>query len=238
MRIILLLLFISAFGACSDQSQKNAWISSFNNEENSLSDYYSEQSYLVNRAGKLIQGKTKIVQQHLQQFSAPHDLTIQCSVPVTGSGNLYEIGSFSDQGKTDFQFFIIRDSSDHRLLEMIVPDSDYKDAGKEITARRNEWMKLCNAHQVEALVNDLYTENALYYNFKPMITGRSQLAATYSYMNRPQYSLELNPICVEQVSDNLVFEIGQCSGSYGGQYVLVWLKEKDGQWRILLDANK
>ena len=238
MRTFLFLLFILTLFSCSEQTEINDWSSAFNNVKEDLSAYYTEQSYLVDPSGQIIQGKEAITTQHLQHFIAPEELTVQCSVPVIGSNNLYEVGSFSDQGKTDFQFFIIRDSSDHRLLEMIVPDSDYKDAGKEITARRNEWMKLCNAHQVEALVNDLYTENALYYNFKPMITGRSQLAATYSYMNRPQYSLELNPICVEQVSDNLVFEIGQCSGSYGGQYVLVWLKEKDGQWRILLDANK
>jgi hypothetical protein len=56
-------------------------------------------------------------------------------------------------------------------------------------------------------------------------------------MEREQYHLTLTPIFIEPVSATMVYEIGQCSGSYGGKYILIWQREQDGKWRILLDSN-
>jgi hypothetical protein len=42
---------------------------------------------------------------------------------------------------------------------------------------------------------------------------------------------------IEAVNQELVFEIGQGSGSYNGNYLLVWKKGEDDVWRILLDSN-
>ena len=56
-------------------------------------------------------------------------------------------------------------------------------------------------------------------------------------MNNPKYSLNLTPIVLELVNERIAIEIGQCSGSYNGKYVLVWEKTKDGQWKVLFDAN-
>jgi ketosteroid isomerase-like protein len=39
------------------------------------------------------------------------------------------------------------------------------------------------------------------------------------------------------VNDNLVYEIGQCKGTYKGKYILVWKKESDGVWRVFIDSN-
>lgn len=106
----------------------------------------------------------------------------------------------------------------------------------EINKRRKEWMELCNAHNASTLVNEMYAKEALYYNHKPLIRGREALAKEYSYMNREKYHLRLNPQTVTPVNEKLVFEIGQCSGSYRGKYIIIWGKEK-GSWNILFDSN-
>ncbi|TDQ32210.1 Cif family virulence factor [Zeaxanthinibacter enoshimensis] len=106
-----------------------------------------------------------------------------------------------------------------------------------ISARRNEWVKLCNAHKAENLVQNVYSENTMYYNHKPLVIGKSDLAREYAYMNNENYTLDLHPLKVEVVNAGLVFEIGQCSGSYNGKYMLVWKKDSDGTWNVYIDSN-
>jgi hypothetical protein len=77
----------------------------------------------------------------------------------------------------------------------------------------------------------------MYYNHKPIVQGTENLIQEYGYMNRESYSLQLDPKKSVIVNANFVFEIGQCSGSYGGKYVLIWKKEADGNWRIYIDSN-
>ncbi|WP_445383482.1 hypothetical protein [Robiginitalea sp. IMCC43444] len=122
-------------------------------------------------------------------------------------------------------------------LEMVVPEQPSENNLAEISKRRDLWMQLCNTHKIEELVNNLYAEEALYYNHRPLTVGREEIIPTYGYMKSPQYRLTLTPIVVVPVNPNMVYEIGQCSGSYPGKYVLVWKKGSDAVWRILLDSN-
>ena len=98
-------------------------------------------------------------------------------------------------------------------------------------------MELCNAHDVEGLVNELYSVNTLYYNHKPLVKGREDVIKEYGYMRNEKYSLKLTPLFIEAVNESTVYEIGQCNGSYGGKYILIWKKEADGKWRIFIDSN-
>jgi ketosteroid isomerase-like protein len=107
----------------------------------------------------------------------------------------------------------------------------------EIESARNDWMQLCNQHNAIELIRKAYTSDAIYYSHKPLIIGTDAITKEYSYMNQPNYSLHLDPIVIEPVNDHIVFEIGQCSGSYNGNYVLVWKKQKDGSWQVFFDSN-
>ena len=122
-------------------------------------------------------------------------------------------------------------------FEIIVANDDIKFDQKEIDQRRKEWMELCNQHNAYNLVSNLYEPEAIYYNHRPVDIGTDKIARTYSYMDRETYSLNLTPIIVHPVANTLVYEIGQCSGSYGGKYMLIWRKNSEGVWQILFDSN-
>ncbi len=156
-------------------------------------------------------------------------------------GYLYEIGHFTNARQEEFKhLLILKQQGDtlRREMEFIALASAVDSSALlAFEERRDEWMELCNAHNAEKLVTSLYTPNALYYNHKPLITGHEAIARDYQYMNQKSYSLQLSPIHVELVSDRVAFEIGQCSGSYGGKYIFVWQKDGEGNWSILVDSN-
>ena len=108
---------------------------------------------------------------------------------------------------------------------------------KEIAVRRALWMELCNDHNAENLVTHLYSRDALYFNHKPLVKGTENLVKEYAYMNNSKYHLTLAPLKIETVTEYLIFEIGQCIGSYQGKYILIWRKKPDGVWRIFFDSN-
>lgn len=106
-----------------------------------------------------------------------------------------------------------------------------------IADSRELWIELCNANNAENLIKQLYTADPIYFNHKPLVKGVEDLSKEYSYMNNVNYKLNLQPIKLEVVNKDFAFEIGQCSGSYNGKYILVWKKQADGNWKIHIDSN-
>lgn len=153
---------------------------------------------------------------------------------------IYEIGTFNASDGNSYTHLTIlnyRDDTIVRELEFIAQTDNSDIDLADIAERRAEWMEYCNAHDAEGLVENLYTENSIYYNHRPLIIGQEALTAEYQYMNNPRYSLRLIPLHVEVVNENLVFEIGQCERSYNGKYMIAWQKNKDGIWQVLMDSN-
>ena len=152
----------------------------------------------------------------------------------------YEIGAFETTNST-YRHIVIwsfENNKKVRELEFITKkEASKKTLIDEINKARNKWITLCNKHNASNLVSTLYTPSAIYYNHKPVVIGTSAISKEYSYMNNPKYSLSLKPIHTEIVTNNMALEIGQCSGSYNGKYLLVWKKNKDDQWQIMVDSN-
>ncbi|MEZ4796132.1 MAG: hypothetical protein R2785_03080 [Flavobacteriaceae bacterium] len=152
----------------------------------------------------------------------------------------YEIGSFINKDDVLAKHLIIWNTSnnqDLRELEFIVETDKSKVNLDEIDKQRANWMAFCNTHDAKSLIENVYFENTMYYNRGRMLIGRNDLIKEYSYMNNEQYQLTLNPIVVEPVSETIVYEIGQCEGSYNGKYILVWQKNAQGIWQVLFDSN-
>lgn len=152
----------------------------------------------------------------------------------------YEIGSFINKDDGLAKHLIIWNTSnneDKRELEFIMETDDSNVDLKEIDKQRANWITLCNAHEAKALIENVYSENTMYYNRGRLLIGRSDLVKEYVYMNNEQYQLTLNPILVEPVSETIVYEFGQCKGSFNGKYILVWQKNAQGIWQVLFDSN-
>ena len=222
----------------ADAHQK--WMHLLNSNVDALGELYLEDALKINGAGEVLEGALAIVENYRSQaFYIDSISTSQKYTALLDSTVSYEIGRFWTPDQTFYHLIIWRKNNGilKRELEFITPIGPKENAQDEITVSRKEWMALCNAQDAEKLVSESYTENALYYNHKPLVIGRDAIAVEYQYMNNPEYALKLNPLIVEPVNATLAFEIGQCSGSYPGNYIIVWQKGEDGRWRVLLDSN-
>lgn len=205
-------------------------------------DVYSEQAIHIKADGSVVNGREDIIKLIKQQgWQIDSIATTQTVKTHRDSSYQYEIGRFYTQRGQMYQHLLIwglQREVPLRALEMIVKGENVDSAILEqINQRRTEWIELCNQHNASNLVEQLYSEDAIYYNHKPIIRGHELITADYQYMNRPQYELLLTPIIIAPVNEQLVYEIGQCSGSYGGKYILIWEKEVNGKWYISMDAN-
>ena len=203
--------------------------------------------YVPNAIGILVNGSfyegLSAIKAHLSTlYPEGIDTIYNLAREIAGrdSSYTYELSAYSSQGEHYRQLCIWnqQETTPKRELEFLAkanlsqrPDSTVLDTFRQL------WIERCNAHDAYTLVAKSYTPNALYYNHKPLVIGTEAIATEYSYMNRAQYSLLLTPLVVEMVNPDLAFEIGQCSGSYGSKYVLVWQRNEKGIWQVLFDSN-
>lgn len=152
----------------------------------------------------------------------------------------YEIGEIQTKSGSYPVMFIKRKGNEGGpKIEFLViyKKNNPEDATAVLDSRRAEWMELCNAHKAGDLVKQLYAADAYYYNRGRLLVGTQAISAEYTYMNNPGYSLKLTPKHVEFVTPDIAYEIGQCSESYNLPYMLLWEKQEDGTWQILMDSN-
>ncbi len=229
-------------GPESDTTDPNEdWQLIVNAQLDSLYPLYTKDAYKVGDKGEIVMGDLRIMDLYKQKGLVINNISSTDRITaVLDSTIIYEVGKFSTPERVTYHHLIIwrkQGEQIKRELELIAEGIPDTPVPVELEERRKKWMSLCNAHKVTDLVNELYTENALYYNHKPMVVGREAVIKEYQYMDDPNYQLGLEPLTVDAVNDSLVFEIGRCSGSYRGNYALVWKKGDDGIWRILLDSN-
>mgnify|MGYP000433101995 FL=1 len=226
----------------SDDPSLSAWAQLI---RGALTDYtavYVEKPVFLGGSGHLGLPMEEQIRNHQIRYADLASLQTHQRVSAREElGYHYELGSFTNARGLEFKhLLILKEEGDtmRRELEFIAraapTDSTIQQA---IDKRRAEWIRLCNAHNAAELVKELYSANAMYYNHKPLVIGHDAIIEDYQYMNEEKYSLTLTPIAVELVTNRLAYEIGQCSGSYGGKYMLVWQKDKTGQWSIVMDSN-
>ena len=195
-------------------------------------------------SGKLLLNAGPDINKYLYRFSkrygAVSDVKSYANLAVNTEFE-YEIGGFHTASGKDFAHILIWQTDrgfKRRMVEFVAKKGVVSYAvSKEIDAARQAWLKLCNAHSPDKLVAECYTDDAIYYNRGRILRGTEAISEEYGYMANPNYSLKLIPAHVEVVSENMVFEIGRCEGSYNLPYLLVWEKQSNGRWQIYLDSN-
>jgi hypothetical protein len=174
---------------------------------NGLRNMYTNNAVQVTLVGDVIAGNEKVVGRY-----ATHPIQIvkvDSIVRLTADKRqryAYELLRLETGNGTAYKQFVIWNNSENkREFEFTAPSMEGKLPTLQLNKRRKRWMELCNSHNTTALVKELYTENAIYYNHRPVVTGWEGIIKEYAYMNNPNYQLTLTPIIVERVSENLIY---------------------------------
>ena len=251
MKMLSLLIVIPIIALCgcgsghSNPSENPNYLSKWVKDYKSSveSNQYSENSFIRNNQGNVKQG---IPTWNLtDQRNSPRigGASTLFSAKAKSNRNIfYDVNQLTyEDGTLAKQLLIHVSKADTTVrafeYNFLNVDSSSKVDSPSLNKARQKWISLCNAHQVDSLVNQLYSENAIYFNHRPLVIGRKAFIQEYSYMADTNYALTLSPLHLEPINENQVVEIGQCSGTYKAKYVLVWHKDKDGTWRIIFDSN-
>ena len=106
-----------------------------------------------------------------------------------------------------------------------------------IDEKRKLWVKFSNDHDPDALVNATYMESGYYLSSGRIRSGRPAIIEAYQYMNRPNWKIQLFPEHVVPVHADLIYEVGRYESTGQGSYMLIWVKDNEGKWMIMLDFN-
>ncbi len=220
------------------------WVEAINNNNiPAIEKIYAFNAIKVLSGDSIIENSAQIAKYYGSKKNKITSIEPQFNVEASKvKGINYELIRYKTEDQKEYiQVVIWRLENGNVIREFEFTESSDEGAGKvdlnEIAERRKLWMELCNANNSENLVKQLYSTNTIYYNHKPIVQGLENLIKEYKYMNNTNYSLNLQPMKLEVVNENFVYEIGQCSGSYIGKYILVWKKQSDGNWKIHIDSN-
>ena len=226
----------------SSEIPNKQWLNAFTKNGSVYQELYFNDALLIRPSGKVlstIEQRNEFLTQLKEEAQSVAVIETIKLVNVTPKVR-YEIGKFKVANGGLYKYLLIwKVNSDKQLreVEMILKSETNAYDTVSINNMRVKWMELCNAHQVKRLVSEVYHANAIYYSHKPLVVGTEAIVKEYGYMNDEKYQLTLTPIHVEPVTEDIVFEIGQCSGTYGGKYMLIWQKGEDGNWKVLFDSN-
>ncbi len=217
------------------------WKTAINTDTNKLDVIYLPTAISISEEGQVTQRPhpiLKTIRANGLQIDTVY--TLFQTLAARDSSYLYEVGGFTTSDQQAYRQLVVwklNNGKALRELEFIAPATNTKPYKDLLDLRRAAWMELCNNHNAQNLVQQLYSANSIYYNHKPILVGREAITNAYQYMNQEEYSLQLDPLFVESVHESLAYEVGQCSGSYGGKYLLVWQKNAEGTWEVLMDSN-
>ena len=229
-----LFVVVALLGATALNAQSQGEI------QNNLFDYLRNDAIIISSKGLLKGDKStgKYVSSFIKQ-NGEGTYTKNFGISVNKILD-YEIGEIKTNS-TNFPVMFLKrkDNSAGPEVELLVIYEDENPSNEVsiLDEKREEWMKLCNDHKADELVKQLYTVDAYYYNRGRLLQGTSSISSEYSYMNSPGYTLTLTPKHLAFVSPSIAYEIGQCSGSYPLPYMLLWEKQDNGNWQIMMDSN-
>ena len=203
-----------------------------------IDNFFSSDAIVLNTSGKTLENEDDIIHQ-IKGFQKLSNVFFTTGREIRNI--YYSIYEFSNNtGESQLNLIIWQIENEIPYIDFMysAPITEENTLTLEkIDLARELWIKLCNENNASKLISQVYTPNTIYYNHKPLIIGREALIKEYAYMNREEYNLRLNPLFVKRANDDIAFEIGQCVGSYGGKYILIWKKTENDEWQIFIDSN-
>ena len=237
MRNLFLLFCFFAVRVVAQPEPIDRWKKLFNTNIDSIEQAYAANPLLITTDGTMFTNAKSYYTTSKKEVKEIKSAAIVHQEQVSPDV-IFEIIHFISVDQKKFsQLVIIRNVNGVLLREVeMVSANDGQSDMAGVKEARDLWMKLCNSHRADELVRKMYSDNAIYFNNHRYIAGTAAITGEYRYMDNPSYTLTLTPIALEAAGRNLVFEIGQCSGSYQGKYVLVW-KKIENHWKVIFDSN-
>lgn len=222
----------------------NNWRTDINSHNTiSIKNYYDSAAIKIISTDSIIEHSTPIANYYTSHKGKITSIESIFSIEANKERRInYDLVRFKTDDQKEFIGIVIWRMENEKIIrEFECTEESTIESGNvdttKIAERRKLWMEHCNAHNAQALVTQLYSSNTIYYNHKPIVKGTADLIKEYSYMNNKNYRLNLQPLIVKAVNASFAFEIGQCSGSYNGKYILIWKIDSDGSWKIFIDSN-
>jgi ketosteroid isomerase-like protein len=222
-------------------AQNQNWRMSFDSALR-MNPYYTDNAALFINA-EIYQGED-LINEELKNFrNKIKGIKYLGSIKMVEHDSLrfFDVGLYKDKSKAYHAYLIAWNKVDDfwkKELEIIQPyNNSSKLNEQEITAAREQWVQLSNSHNHRALIEQSYTENAIYFNNGKIDKGVEEIVTRYAYMSNPNWKIELNPIQLLSVQEDLVYEIGKYKSGGVGHYFILWTKDKEGVWKVRLDFN-
>ncbi len=220
------------------------WADDINNgDSNIIKNYYDTNAIKIISADSILETSTQIANFYGNQEGKITSIESIFSIEANKERRInYELVRYEiDNIKGFIGIVIWRIENEQIIREFEFTEKSTLESKKvdttDIAEKRKLWIEICNTHNAENLVKQLYSNNTMYFNHKPIVKGTEELIKEYSYMNDENYTLNLQPLNMQIVNANFAFEVGQCSGSYNGKYIIVWKKHSDGNWKVYIDSN-
>ncbi len=206
-----------------------------------MTDLYTSESVLLTPRGDVIRGKD-IADYYKNEIFADStfssiDTVFRCHSEI----GIYEISDFSCNNGLKYSaliHWIQIDGQLKREYEILSHKNDSVVGTAKIDAQRESFCHIINStHDVNALIQDVYSSKPYYFNRGRLLEGGDSIVSEYSYMADASFEIFLAPDVIHPVTDTCIFEIGSWrSGANSGKYVLIWINENNC-WKILFDSN-
>lgn len=160
---------------------------------------------------------------------------------VRQNNTIYELGLLGTTTEERYVYLTVWQHFEDEWIRELQAITELTVENQEYTAidrAREMWVNLSNAHSTQDLVNKMYTTDCIYYNQGKVYRGLSEVTRVYEYMNYPTYSIQLTKLAGLMVQPDLAYEIGHYeSNGFAGSYIIIWSKQPDGEWKVMLDTN-
>ncbi|MBX2843149.1 MAG: hypothetical protein KTR26_15375 [Flammeovirgaceae bacterium] len=238
--IILFLLPTFLFGQDQFNLKNHEWIKALDEKnKEALSAMYFDKAALF-MDYQIILGKGAITQALSNKPVSITDLQSESIVPQD-SNHIFQIGYYLENEEINYAFvtgWTFKDGAFLKEFEAIFSYTITKDKQNiNLDPAREKWIKLANTNKPKKLLKGSYTKNAYYFHREKLSQGHTEISERYTYMAQPGYKITLSPDKIIQVQPNLALEVGEFKTNGSGRYILIWQKEKNGEWKALFDFN-